>query len=135
MVAELTGCQPLHEAIPTLAGALSTGDFAALKRELVAEMAAIAATLHRGGVFHQDLYLCHFYLELGREAKAGRLTLIDLHRLSEHRWWPVRWRCKDLGQLLFSTYGVAGIEDRDRLRFWKHYPSGSRRGGPAGSRG
>ena len=49
------------------------------------------------------------------------LSLIDLHRLREHRFWPDWWRWKDLGQLLFSTYGVAGISDRDRLRFWRSY--------------
>jgi heptose I phosphotransferase len=122
VVAELTGCRPLHEAIPTLAGALALRDFAALKRKIIAEMAEIAATLHRNGSFHQDLYLCHFYLDMRRlREDGGRLTLIDLHRLAEHRWWSARGRWKDLGQLLFSTYGVAGIDDRDRLRFWKHY--------------
>ena len=50
-----------------------------------------------------------------------RIVLIDLHRLKVHRLWPDWWRWKDLGQLLFSTYGVAGIDDRDRLRFWRSY--------------
>ena len=47
MVAELTGCLPLHEALPALAGTLDRPAFAAFKRALIAEMAAITATLHR----------------------------------------------------------------------------------------
>ena len=92
---------------------------------MIAEMARITATLHAARVFHKDLYLCHFFLD-PRSTRAGRpatpsSVLIDLHRLEEHRLWPDWWRWKDLGQLLFSTYGVAGITDRDRLRFWKRY--------------
>jgi heptose I phosphotransferase len=122
MVAELTGCRPLNEALPDLALALDPAAFAALKRALVVEMAGIAAALHDHRVFHKDLYLCHFFLDEGRVGTGRRmLSLIDLHRLREHRRWPDRWRWKDLGQLLFSTVGVPGISDRDRLRFWGRY--------------
>ena len=119
MIAELTGCEALNEILPTLKGTMPAGDFEALKRRLIPEMAEIATTLHRSHAFHKDLYLCHFYLD--PVATGRRLTLIDLHRLGRHRWTAARWRRKDLGQLLYSTFGVEGIDDRDRLRFWKHY--------------
>jgi heptose I phosphotransferase len=122
MVAELTGSLPLHEAVPALADSLDPAAFAVVKRRLVAAMGEIVATLHRARVFHKDLYLCHFYLDMSRPvAGDGSLTLIDLHRLGEHRWCPDRWRWKDLGQLLFSTHGVRGIDVRDILRFWVAY--------------
>jgi heptose I phosphotransferase len=122
MVAELTGCQALNEAIPPLAAALEPAAFAALKRRLAADVAEITARLHAASLFHKDLYLCHFYLDLSQERLLQpHLHLIDLHRLGEHRWTATWWRWKDLGQLLYSTYDVAQIDDRDRLRFWKHY--------------
>jgi heptose I phosphotransferase len=122
MVAELVDHAPLHEAIPELSSKLAPADFESLKRALVIEMAEIAAKLHAAHAFHKDLYLCHFFLDRAAHALPGRrLCLIDLHRLAVHRWTAPRWRWKDLGQLLFSTLGVAGIEDRDRLRFWMHY--------------
>jgi heptose I phosphotransferase len=122
MVAELVGHAPLHEAIPELSKGLDPSSFARLKRALVIEMAEIAAKLHSAHAFHKDLYLCHFFLDQTGEKSSGRqLCLIDLHRLAIHRWSALRWRVKDLGQLLFSTQGVHGIDDRDRLRFWKHY--------------
>lgn len=122
MVAELTGSLPLNEAIPALMDRLDRSSFETLKRGLAREMAEIAATLHRAQVFHKDLYLCHFFLDIARFDKPGaRLALIDLHRLAEHRVWPDRWRWKDLGQLSFSTDGVAGLNARDALRFWAHY--------------
>ena len=83
-------------------------------------MAEITARLHRARVFHKDLYLCHFYPRHGRTgsmpAVADRPAPAGGHRLTA-AWW--RW--KDLGQLLFSTFDVAGIDDRDRLRFWAAY--------------
>ena len=122
MVAELTGFLPLNEAIPALAERLDRPAFELLKRGLARETAGIAATLHRARVFHKDLYLCHFFLDMARLDRAGRrLALIDLHRLAEHRWWADRWRWKDLGQLLFSAGGVTGLGRRDVLRFWSHY--------------
>jgi heptose I phosphotransferase len=122
IVAELTGSLPLHEAIPALAASLDRADFERLKRGLVRETAVIAATLHRARVFHKDLYLCHYFLDMARIDQAGRrLALIDLHRLAEHTIWPERWRRKDLGQLLYSTHGVQGLNVRDALRFWAHY--------------
>jgi Lipopolysaccharide kinase (Kdo/WaaP) family len=117
MVAELTGERELNEALPDLARRMPVQDFEQMKKQLVREVARLAATLHNAHHFHKDLYLCHFFLhELDR-----RLTLIDLHRLAEHRLFADRWLWKDLGQLLYSTEGVDGISSRDRLRFWVHY--------------
>ena len=120
MVAELAGADEVNLVIPRLAATLDPREFARFKREVVAEMAEIAARLHAARSFHKDLYLCHYFLDPSKPA-GQRLTLIDLHRLGRHRWTAWRWRWKDLGQLLYSTEGVAGIDDRDRLRFWKHY--------------
>ncbi len=124
MVAELTGCVPLNEALPQLADRLDARSFAQLKRRLFEEVARITATLHRARLFHKDLYLCHFFLDyasLEANRSAPRVVLIDLHRLREHRLSPNWWRWKDLGQLLFSTYGIDEITNRDRLQFWWRY--------------
>ncbi len=122
MVAELTGCRELNEILPGMSVAMDPREFARLKRELIAEMAGIAARLHGARVYHKDLYLCHFFLDPSLSSRPGhRLTLIDLHRLGEHRVTGFRWRWKDLGQLLYSTFDLACIDDRDRLRFWSHY--------------
>lgn len=122
-VAELPG-RELNEILPGLRDALDPEAFAALKRRIVPEMARMAATLHRARIFHKDLYLCHFFIdpeEPARDPRDVSLTLIDLHRLREHRLFADRWRWKDLGQLLYSTEGVGGVEPRDVLRFWKRY--------------
>jgi heptose I phosphotransferase len=124
MLAELTGSTALNELLPRLAVSCDQASFAALKRQVVTEMAKITATLHRAQVFHKDLYLCHFFLDPYRAItgiKEPKLSLIDLHRLEEHPYLGDWWRWKDLGQLLFSTEGVAGISVRDCLRFWKLY--------------
>jgi heptose I phosphotransferase len=122
MIAELSGCEAVNELLPRLAVQLDSRAFETLKRQIIDEMARITATLHAAHNFHKDLYLCHFFLDHeGLNVPAFRLSLIDLHRLEEHKLWPDWWRWKDLGQLLFSTYGVDGITDRDRWRFWRIY--------------
>ncbi len=122
MIAELRGCRELNEILPEIAATTPPEDFSRFKREAIAEMARIVARLHNARTFHKDLYLCHFFLDFSPTAQRGsRFTLIDLHRLAEHRITAFRWRWKDLGQLLYSTFGVEGIDDRDRLRFWLAY--------------
>jgi heptose I phosphotransferase len=87
-------------------------------------MARLARMLHDRRVFHKDLYLCHFYIAKDDTAKVpnwrGRVSLIDLHRLTYHRWTASLWQVKDLAQLLYSSE-VAGVDVRDRLAFWRDY--------------
>lgn len=129
-VEELAGMLPLHEAIPAAAARLDPATFERWKRTLTAEVARLTRELHRRRRFHKDLYLCHFYVpapDTGRVPDwRGRVHLIDLHRLARHRLtWPL-WLTKDLAELLYSS-DVAGVTDRDRLRFWRAYLGAGRR--------
>lgn len=126
MVAELDGARELNEVLPQLQRTMNPDAFSRLKRELIVEMADIASRLHGANAFHKDFYLCHFFLDSAIPAPGRRLTLIDLHRLARHRLTGFRWRWKDLGQLLYSTFDVDGIDDRDRARFWLHYRRNTR---------
>ena len=123
-VEELADQVPLHEAVPLAAAQLPPATFRVWKRTLVAEMARLARMLHDRCCFHKDLYLCHFYIAR-RDTTVlpdwrGRVSLIDLHRLSYHRWTWWLWQIKDLAQLLYSSE-LAGVGVRDRLAFWREY--------------
>lgn len=123
-VEELTGMLPLHEAIPAAARQLDPGTFQRWKRTLIAELARLTRELHGRRWFHKDLYLCHFYIAQDdtRHVPAwqGRVFVIDLHRLAHHPWTWRLWQVKDLSQLLYSSE-IEGLDDRDRLWFWREY--------------
>jgi heptose I phosphotransferase len=124
-VEELTGQLPLHEAIPLAEKQLAAEDFIRWKRSLVQEMARLSRVLHDRNHFHKDLYLCHFYIHeedtcVVRTDWRGRVSLIDLHRLSHHPWLPILYQSKDLAQLLYSSE-IPGICFRDRVAFWRAY--------------
>lgn len=128
-VEELTGMLALHEAIPLAFGRLPPDAFAAWKRGLIRELARLARELHRQRLFHKDLYLCHFYIAESDTAAApidwrGRVVMIDFHRLGRHRFGWQWYVGKDLAQLLYSS-DVVGVDDKDRLRFWKQYLVGN----------
>lgn len=123
-VEELHGMWPLHEAIPMAKANLTPVDFRRWKQTLVVELARLARLLHDRRTFHKDLYLCHFYITSADTRVIpdwrNRVHLIDLHRLTHH---PFTWRwyqVKDLAQLIYST-NVDGIDNRDRLGFWRAY--------------
>lgn len=123
-VEELADMLPLHEAIPLAATRLDPRSFRRWKKSLACEMARLARLLHGRRRFHKDLYLCHFYIS--QEATRclppwqDRVHLIDLHRLGHHPWTGAVWQVKDLAQLLYSSE-TAGLTQRDRLVFWRHY--------------
>jgi hypothetical protein len=129
-VEELTDMLPLHEAVPAAAAALDPATFRRWKRGLIQEMASISQDLHRRRCFHKDLYLCHFYVAEEDTRRlpewAGRVRLIDLHRLARHPLTWSWWRSKDLAQLLYSS-DVPGVTARDRLQFWRDYIGANRR--------
>jgi heptose I phosphotransferase len=131
-VEELTDMLPLNETIPLAARHLDAATFARWKRTLIEEVARLTRALHGRRWFHKDLYLCHFYVPRADAvggcvpAWRGRVHLIDLHRLGRHPWTWRLWQVKDLAQLLYSSE-VAGVDARDRVRFWRCYLGGGRR--------
>lgn len=128
-VEELREMLPLHEAIPLAARHLSPVAFARWKRGLIGELARLTRELHRRRMYHKDLYLCHFYMPESDcrsvpDSFAGRIHMIDFHRLARHRFARHWFQVKDLAQLLYSTGELPEITSRDRFRFWKLYCSG-----------
>lgn len=89
------------------------------KRKIIEEVANIVARMHIKGLYHQDLYLCHFLC--GSEKNGLPLTLIDLQRVECQRRLHKRRQVKDLAQLHFSS--VQYITRQDIGRFWKIYNS------------
>jgi heptose I phosphotransferase len=127
-VEELTGMLALHEAVPLALARLGAVDFARWKRGLTVELVRLCRLMHDRSWFHKDLYFCHFYLPEADTCRVpadwlGRVHMIDFHRLARRRLTASWWLAKDLGQLLYSS-DVAGVTDRDRLRFWSLYTKG-----------
>ncbi len=95
-----------------------------LKRALINEIARITGVMHRTGLNHCDLYICHFLLQLKNgivpDPRNPTLHLIDLHRVRQRRQLPRRWQIKDLAALHFSSFDI-GLTFRDRLRFVRTY--------------
>ena len=81
------------------------------RRMLAKGLALMTRTLHEHGVNHRDYYLCHVLVDPawlnpadGACRTLPNLHLIDLHRAQIRSAVPERWRVKDVGGLLFSTF-------------------------------
>lgn len=113
---EIRGATPLDDWIrkQSRAGRIP----AAERRRIVLAVARLAATLHRAGGFHKDLYLCHLLVR--EEERGPALHLIDLDRMRFRRRPRLRWFVKDLAALDYSA--DRGLVSRaERLRFLREY--------------
>jgi heptose I phosphotransferase len=114
VTAEIEGASPADDFARdrlTQAGA------AAPRRKLVRRLGELVGKLHRAGLTHRDLYLCHVFVR--QERGDFRLHLIDLQRAGR-RILGRRWHVKDVAQLEYSR--PAGTFSRtDGVRFLHAY--------------
>jgi Lipopolysaccharide kinase (Kdo/WaaP) family len=125
VVAELTDMLPLHEAVPLAEQSLDAATFQQWKQKLSDELVRLSIGFHDRSVFHKDWYFCHFYIDRADTGRipptwAGRVHVIDLHRMAHHRLTGLWRKAKDLAQLLYSS-DVPGVTDEDRRGFWIRY--------------
>jgi hypothetical protein len=86
---------------------------------LLEPTADLAAKLHKAGLHHRDLYLCHFFART-----EGRIDvkLIDAARVARLGGILTRgrWIVKDLAQFWYSTMSP-GVTDEQRRRWLDRY--------------
>ncbi|MFO7885369.1 MAG: lipopolysaccharide core heptose(I) kinase RfaP [Desulfobacteraceae bacterium] len=97
----------------------------AIKRAIITKVAEIARTIHKNGINHKDLYICHFLLDISSgldniDPEKIRLFLIDLHRVEIRSKIPFYWRAKDISAILFSSLDI-GLTQKDIFRFMRIY--------------
>lgn len=87
---------------------------------LIKAVAATTRVMHKNGINHRDLYLCHFLLRCDSDPLQPVLHIIDLHRAQCRKRVPTRWLVKDLGSIYFSSLDI-GLSRHDVLRFLRFY--------------
>jgi hypothetical protein len=89
------------------------------RREIIDQLARIAARMHFNGLFHRDFYLCHIFLSRRTDGRIV-LSLIDLGRMIRSSMRTERWKIKDLAALDYSSPSPL-VTRADRLRFLYDY--------------
>ena len=62
--------------------------------------------MHKHGVNHRDLYICHFLFDPALKESAQKLYVIDLHRAQIRDFVPYRWLVKDVASVIYSLKEV-----------------------------
>jgi hypothetical protein len=87
---------------------------------LLDSTADLAAKLHREGLHHRDLYLCHFF---AKRDDPNDVRLIDVARVRKlGGLLSNRWIVKDLAQFWYSTQSLA-VTDEQREQWLQRYAS------------
>jgi hypothetical protein len=109
---DLYGYQPADKLIESRALAFDL---------LLEPSADLAAKLHRVGLHHRDLYLCHFFVKTD-QANVD-LKLIDAARVRRLPgvFTRNRWIVKDLSQFWYSMQKLPSITDNQRARWLARY--------------
>ncbi|HEY7089072.1 MAG TPA: lipopolysaccharide kinase InaA family protein [Tepidisphaeraceae bacterium] len=83
--------------------------------------ADLAAKLHRSGLHHRDLYLCHFFVRV--DGDAVNVELIDPARVKRLPGilTRTRWIVKDLAQFWYSTTKHKVIAEAQRDAWLSRY--------------
>lgn len=90
----------------------------AQRLQLLEAMARVAAALHRDGLYHRDLYWCHFMVE-PRADESFDVRLIDLQRLYAPNAMAAAYgRVKDLAQFWLSKPRGPGGPSAAEMRHW-----------------
>lgn len=116
MTEELYQCEPLDQVLRRdFSGPLSNFK-RDRKRGILRQLGRLAGCLHGHGLYHQDFYLSHFFLN-----PQDVLHLIDLQRVLHRPLRAGHFRIKDLAQLNYAAGRLACLSRTDRLRFLHAY--------------
>jgi heptose I phosphotransferase len=116
LTAGIEGCCKLTEWMAARSSTLHNGELRTL-RQIIAEVADVARTMHAAGFHHQDFYLTHLMLPQGGSSPRP-IHVLDLGRVRWQRRLSRRWIVKDLAQLHYSASRVTAS---DGLRFLTRY--------------
>ena len=92
------------------------------RRLVLFEIGRVAGRLHRNGLIHRDLYLCHFFpvTAPNEDARSWPVYLIDLARLFRPENRFARWRLKDLASISYSARRY-GLSRQELAVIWNGY--------------
>jgi heptose I phosphotransferase len=90
--------------------------------KLLAPTADLAGRLHRAGLHHRDLYLCHFFARPDEHAIDVKLIDVARVRRLPALFTRQRWIVKDLAQFWYSTLALP-VTDLQRDVWLARYSS------------
>ena len=112
---KIPNAESLECKLPRCFSNPNTTETRKLRRDFIAQLAALVRNFHATGLRHRDLYFSHIFY-----SNNGQFYLIDLTRVFKPLILTERFRIKDIAQLYYSAPGQY-FSGTDRLRFYLEY--------------